>query len=83
MSKRVEKRFQSSDDVAKDYLRKKQEKKAKEKAKSLTYGIRYYTRKKKGERSRLADLKEKRWKERVARLLQKKALEATLGSSKV
>jgi CRP-like cAMP-binding protein len=80
MSKRVEKRFQSSDDVAKDYLRGKQEKKAKDKAKSLTYGIRYYTRKKKGERKRLADLKEKRWKEKLARLLQKKALEATLGS---
>ena len=80
MSKRVEKRFQSSDDVAKEYLMKKHENKAKEKAKSLTYGIRYYTRKKNGERKRLADLKEKLWKEKLARMLQKKALEQTLGS---
>ena len=79
MSKRVEKRFQSSDDVAKEYLKKKHENKAKEKAKSLTYGIRYYTRKKNGERKRL-NLKEKLWKEKLARMLQKKALEQTLGS---
>ena len=40
MSKRVEKRFQSSDDVAKEYLMKKHENKAKEKAKfDLVYGI--------------------------------------------
>ena len=79
MSKRVEKRFQSSDDVAKEYLRKKQKGIAKEKAKSLTYGIRYYSRKKKGERQRLAQLKAKDGK-KLARMQQAKALEATLGS---
>ncbi len=80
MSKRVEKRFQSSDDVAKEYLTKKQKGIAKEKAKSLTYGIRYYSRKKKGEKQRLAQLKAKRWKKKLARMQQAKALEATLGS---
>lgn len=80
MSKRVEKRFQSSDDVAKEYLREKQDNIAKEKAKSLTYGIRYHSRKKKGEKKRLAQLKAKRWKKKLARMQQAKALEATLGS---
>ena len=61
MSKRVEKRFQSSDDVAKEYLTEKKKELQKRKQKVLLTEL-GTIQEKRGERQRLAQLKAKRWK---------------------
>jgi CRP-like cAMP-binding protein len=80
IKQRANVRFKSSGDVANDFLLKKRRTNEAKRAKRMSYGVRYLLRKSEGDAKILEKRRQKKWKDKIMRLLQEKALAKSMGS---